>query len=62
MKQCEGDRLLIGVYVNELVITGSNSGLTSEFNKKLFEMTDLGLLFSYLDINVIQDEDQICLN
>ena len=27
MKQCEGDRLVIGVYVDDLIITSSNTWL-----------------------------------
>ena len=56
MKQCEGDRLVIGVYVDDLIITSSNSSLIRYFKEeimKLFKMTDLGLLFSYLGIDVI---------
>ena len=45
MKQSEGDRLLIGVYA---VISCTNSEVIKDFNKemmKLFNMTNLGLLF-----------------
>lgn len=56
--QCESDhgmyargatptRLLVGVYVDDLVITGSNSSNIVKFKlemKNMFQMSDLGLL------------------
>ena len=65
MNKHEGDRQLIKVYVDDLIINGLNSSLTRDFKKymmKLFKMIDLGHLFSYLGIDMIQDEDWICLN
>jgi hypothetical protein len=40
--------LLIGVYVDDLIITGSSKG---EMKTK-FQMSDLGLLSFYLEIEV----------
>ena len=45
------ERLIIGVYVDDMIITWSNSHKIVKFNedmKKVFEMTDLGILSSYL--------------
>ena len=50
------DRLLVGVYVDDLIITGSNTEGIEEFKSSMktkFEMTDFGLLNSYLGIEVI---------
>jgi hypothetical protein len=47
--------LLVGIYVDDLVITGSKTGEIVEFKaqmKKMFEMSDLGLLSYYLGIEV----------
>ena len=55
-------KLWVGVYVDDLIITGSN---TEEINcfklsmKTKFDMTDFGLLNSYLGIQVIQEKDEI---
>ena len=57
--------LLIGVYVDDLIVTGPISAHIKEFKvkmMKLFEMSDLGLLNSYLGIEVIQGKSSICLN
>ena len=50
-------RLLVGVYVDDLVITGSVSSDIDKFKlemKSLFQMSDLGLLSYYLGIEVRQ--------
>ena len=52
----------MGVYVDDLIITGSNSEEIDSFKisvKTKFEMTDFGLLNSYLGIEMMQDEDGI---
>lgn len=58
-------RLLVGVYVDDLIITGNDELEISRFKeemKKLFHMSDLGLLSFYLGIEVQQGEDGISLN
>ena len=55
------DKLLVGVYVDYLIITGSNTEGIEGFKtsmKTQFEMTDFGLLNSYLGIEVIQKETE----
>ena len=50
-------RLLVGVYVDDLVITGSDSSDIDMFKlemQSLFQMSDLGLLSYYLGIEVRQ--------
>ena len=60
----EGDRTLVGVYVDDLIITGSNTQRIEDFKSSMqtkFEMTDLGLLNTYLGIEVIQGKSDIRL-
>src|SRR5664279_1306092 len=52
-----GSRLLVSVYVDDLVIIGSDSSDIEAFKlemKGLFQMSDLGLLCYYLGIEVRQ--------
>jgi hypothetical protein len=56
--------LLVGVYVNDLVITGTEEAEVEAFKAQLkgtFQMSDLGLLCCYLDIKVHQDNSGITL-
>ena len=58
------DRILVGVYVDDLIITGSNTRRIEEFKSSMktkFEMTDFGLLNSYLGLEVIQRKSEIRL-
>jgi len=50
-----GDILLVCIYVDDLIFTGSNSSMFGEFKKAMtreFEMTDIGLMSYYLDIEI----------
>ena len=56
------DKLLVGVYVDDLIITGSNTEGIEGFKtsmKTKFEMIDFGLLNSNLGIEVIHKETEI---
>jgi len=56
--------LLVGVYVDDLIITGSSKALIDSFKKEMmrsFSMSDLGLLTYYLGIQVNQKADVITL-
>jgi hypothetical protein len=58
------DILLVGVYVDDLVITGSSLTAVEEFKeemKRTFLMSDLGLLSFYLGIEVRRDAGGITL-
>ncbi|KAI3516558.1 hypothetical protein L1887_15477 [Cichorium endivia] len=60
----EGNTLIIGVYVDDLLVTGSSPNDVKEFKKEMnakFEMSDLGLLTYYLGIEVSQHENCITL-
>ena len=55
-------KLWVGVYVDDLIITGSNSKEIELFKismKTKFEMTYFGLLNCYLGIQVMHEEDEI---
>ena len=57
--------LLVGVYVDELIVTGSSNGLIDTFKKQMknvFDMSDLGLLTYYLGIKVTQKEGCITVS
>ncbi|KAK1620485.1 hypothetical protein QYE76_026002 [Lolium multiflorum] len=54
--------LLVGVYVDDLVITGTNAQEIEDFKaemQRLFKMSDLGLLSYYLGIEVEQSNGEI---
>jgi hypothetical protein len=58
-------RLLVGVYVDDLIITGSDVDEIKRFKKemaRLFLMSDLGPLSFYLGIEVKQGAEGITLN
>jgi len=57
-------RLLVGVYVDDLIITGGEVEEIDSFKRemaRLFQMSDLGPLSFYLSIEVKQDTDGITL-
>jgi hypothetical protein len=57
-------RLIVGVYVDDLVITGYNNGNIMAFKnemKNIFKMSNLGLLSYYLGIEVSQGTAGITL-
>lgn len=59
-----GSMLIIGVYVDDLLVTGSDKGEIEKFKmqmSKQFEMSDLGLLSYYLGIEVNQREGSTTL-
>lgn len=56
------DRLVVGVYVDDLIITGGNTGELKQFKEEMkntFQMSDLGLLKYYLGLEVNQTEEGI---
>lgn len=57
-------RLVVGVYVDDLVITGGNASDIDKFKSQMkatFQMSDLGLLHYYLGLEVNQSADGITL-
>jgi hypothetical protein len=60
----EGNVLLVGVYVDDLVIIGTKNAEVTAFKEKIkviFQMSDLGPLSFYLGIEVHQDDSGIAL-
>jgi hypothetical protein len=58
-------RLLVGIYVDDLIITGSNDVEIVSFKQQMssrFKMSDLGLLSFYLGIEVKQGSSGISLS
>lgn len=54
--------LVISLYVDDLFITGSNLEQVEQFKlemKKVFEMTDLGLMSYFLGIEIKQSQDEV---
>jgi hypothetical protein len=61
----KGDRLVVGVYVDDLVITGSSQQEILKFKSemaRMFRMSDLGLLHYYFGIEVRQDQNGFVLS
>jgi hypothetical protein len=61
--KCES-RVVVGVYVDDLIITGASSSEVDEFKAemhRLFRMSDLGMLSFYLGIEVKQTLESITL-
>jgi hypothetical protein len=60
-----GEPLLVGFYVDDLVITGSSEQAIDKFKKEMkgqFHMSDLGLLSFYLGIEVHQGGGHITVS
>ena len=58
------ERVIIGVYVHDMIITRSNSCKIKKFKesmKQVFEMIDLGILSSYLGIEIKPEGSHIWL-
>ncbi|XP_039144009.1 LOW QUALITY PROTEIN: alcohol dehydrogenase 1-like [Dioscorea cayenensis subsp. rotundata] len=56
--------MIVGVYVDDLIVTGSNTEEVKRFKEQMmmeFEMSDLGPLSYYLGIEVEQQKDRILL-
>ncbi|KAH9657526.1 hypothetical protein KPL70_023114 [Citrus sinensis] len=65
VKEKDGDILIVCLYVDDLIFTGSNPSLFEEFKRvmiKEFEMTDIGLMANYLGIEVKQKEEDIFIS
>jgi hypothetical protein len=59
-----GNTLLVGVYVDDLVITGTKDAEVAAFKEEMkatFQMSELGLLSFYLGIEVHQGDSGITL-
>ena len=55
----------MGVYVDDLIVTWSNTDVINTFKAEMklkFEISDLGSLRSYLGLEVKQEDDYIFLS
>jgi hypothetical protein len=60
----DNDSLLVGVYVDDLIIVGNSIGVIDTFKEQMkdkFRMSDLGALSFYLEIEVRQGTEGITL-
>ncbi|XP_050139286.1 uncharacterized mitochondrial protein AtMg00810-like [Malus sylvestris] len=65
VKVKDEDILIVCLYVDDLILTGSNPSMYEEFKRvmiKEFEMTDIGLMAYYLGIEVKQNEEGIFIS
>lgn len=57
--------LIVSIYVDDIVYTGSSEELIADFKSEMmrkYEMTDLGLLYHFLEMVVIQTEKSIFIS
>lgn len=62
IRQSKGENLIVGVYVDDLLITGTSVSIIEEFKEQMnhiFEMSDMGRLSYYLGIEVKQGDGYI---
>jgi hypothetical protein len=60
-----GETLIVALYVDDLIMTRSNVNLSLDFNKHFtnrFEITNLGLLHFFFNIQVFQMDDGIFIS
>ena len=65
LKQSDSNTIIVGVYVDDLIVTGSSSAGIENFKGEMtreFDMSDLGFLSSYLGIEVKQGKSYIFLS
>jgi hypothetical protein len=57
--------LIVALYVDDLILTGSSTEMIEEFKKdmvKKYEMSDIGLLHYFLGIEVYQDKEEVFIS
>jgi len=62
VKLKDNDVLIVSLYVDDLLVTGSNELLVEEFKQEMmnvFEMTDLGLMTYFLGMEVKQSKNEV---
>ena len=63
--QGNADLLIVALYVDHLILTGSNVEMIEEFKKDIvnkYEMSDMGLLHYFLGIEVYQDKEEVFIS
>jgi len=62
VKLKDNDVLIVSLYVDDLLVIGSNESLVEEFKQEMmnvFEMTDLGLMTYFLGMEVKQSQNEV---
>jgi hypothetical protein len=62
VKRINDDVLIISLYVDDFLVTGSNTVQVAKFKlnmMQVFEMTDLGLMSFFLGMEIIQNREEI---
>ena len=65
VRQCDKGMIILAIYVDDIVITGSDSDgieLLKSYLSKHFHMKDLRLLHYFLGIEVARSKEGICLS
>ncbi|CAM9997070.1 unnamed protein product, partial [Heterosigma akashiwo] len=63
VRRAGGDELMVAVYVDDLVVSGSSPALVSDFKQSLaskYDLTDQGELTQILGIKVVRDKRNKC--
>ena len=61
----EGNQLIVSIYMDDIVYTGSSESMMNEFKREMmqrYEMTDLGLLQHFLGMGVLQNDKSIFIH
>lgn len=64
-KECEGEIIIVAIYVDDIVYTGNSVRMLAEFKKDMmqrYEMTDLGLLHHFLGMGILQSNQGIFIH
>ena len=62
LKRQGTDFLILCLYIDDIIYMGTSSALIEDFKVRMmkkFEMTDLGVLYYFLGLEVLQKEDGI---
>lgn len=65
VKEFNGDLIIVSLYVDDLLVTGSKSTLVNQFKdqmKQVFEMTDLGEMSYFLGMEITQSQQGIFIS
>ena len=64
IKKVDGEILVISLYVDDLLVTGSSKELIDKFKKEMedvFEMTDIGMMSFFLGMEIQQKQNEVFL-
>jgi hypothetical protein len=61
----EGELIIVSIYVNDIVYTGSSERMLTKFKREMmqrYEMSDLGLLHHFLGMGILQTDQGIFIH